>query len=403
MNKSLYPTKPQIYQSPLINKIHDDRFVSNKNILVKNPKEIFFPAFRKSDVFQVVGPTKKIAFDPKETNVAILSSGGMCPGTNTAIFELVNCLVNAYRVNHVYGVCDGFQGFYDKNTLELRTEYMEEFQDNGGCYLGTSRSPLNINAARRYLRKHNVSQLYVIGGKEAHKEAHRLAQQTDVSVGCIPKTVSNDIPFIDMSFGFQTAVDKASEMIRQIHTELRDSTRAVGIVKVMGRDCGGLALYASMVRSYVDVCLIPEYRMDYQKVLQYIHDTVTKKGRCLIVVAEGVGLGASCNPEKHLRHDLSNSYKVNSIDLTHTIKGMPANSADMIYCRSLAQSAVHVTMSGYTDFTVGEVDRTMTALPLEEIVEHTKHVGHIDDMWGRFILSNSQPNFDIEGFQKDLQ
>lgn len=130
--------------------------------------------------------------------------------------------------------------------------------------------------------------------------------------------------------------------------------------------------------------------------ISYVHDTVKKSGHCLIVVAEGVSLGGSNDPAKHLHNALSGRYKVKYIDPTYAIRGVPANTADIVYCRSLAQSAVHACMSGYTDFAVGEVDRNMSVLPLDQIVKNTNYVDQHDEMWIRLLLSNSQPSFDRE-------
>lgn len=396
MNKIPYPVKPQLYQTPLIDAVPENRFVTNNNLFFRHPKHVLSPNFVRPEVFKVVGPSKKIAFEPKKTNVAIVNTGGLCPGINNVLFELVNCLENAYHTKTIYGVRNGFSGFYDQGTTELCCENLDGVQALGGSFLGTSRTPLNINATLRYLRKHDISQLYVIGGDGSHKAAHQIALHTDVSVGCLPKTIDNDIPFIDMSFGFQTAVDKATEIVRAAYTEICGTKDGVGIVKLMGRDCGWIALYASMASYNVDICLIPEYFIDYTKMMSYVHDTMKKQGHCLIVVAEGVSLGGSKDPAKHLHNALSNRYNVKYIDPTYAIRGVPANTADIVYCRSLAQSAVHACMSGYTDFTVGEVDRNMAVLPLDQIVKNTNYVDQHDEMWIRLLLSNSQPSFDRE-------
>ena len=235
--------------------------------------------------------------------------------------------------------------------------------------------------------------MYVIGGDGSHRAAHEIAKKAkDVSVGCVPKTIDNDLPFIDASFGFNTAVEKAREVINTAYTEISGSNDCVGIVKLMGRDCGWIALYASMASYNVDVCLIPEYFVHEVELTKYIEDKVKSQGHCLVVVAEGGRLGASKDVAVHLRNKFSRKHHVKYIDPTYLIRGVPANITDAIYCRSLAQSAVHACMSGYTDFTVGEVDKTMAIISLEDVVKSTNFIQENDVMWNRFRLSNLQTN-----------
>lgn len=387
--------KEQFYPNPVITKVPDANLVTNNHLFFKHPKFVFSSNYTRPEVYKMIGPSRMISFDTKKTKAAIVNTGGLCPGINNVIYELVNSLENLYDIDTIYGVQNGFSGIYKEAFLELNLTSINGIQHEGGSLLGTSREELNTDLVLRQLKKRDISQLYVIGGDGSHRAAHEIAKKSkELSVGCVPKTIDNDLPFIDASFGFNTAVEKACEVINTAYAEISGSNNCVGIVKLMGRDCGWIALHASMGSYNVDVCLIPEYFVHEVELTKYIEDKVKSQGHCLVVVAEGVRLGASKDAAVHLRDKFSRNHHVKYIDPTYIIRGVPANITDAIYCRSLAQSAVHACMSGYTDFTVGEVDKTMAILSLEDVVKNTNFIQQNDVMWNRFRLSNLQPTFD---------
>ena len=158
----------------------------------------------------------------------------------------------------------------------------------------------------------------------------------------------------------------------------------------MGRDCGWIALYVALCYN-VDICLLPEYPTDETKLMKYVHHVMQKKGHCLIVVAEGVKLSDCDDIGMYLKNKLeSERYHVKYIDPTYMVRAVPANTNDSIYCKMLSQSAVHACMSGYSDFTVGNINNKMSIIPLQEMVESTNFVR--DSMWIRFLQSNLQPD-----------
>ena len=212
----------------------------------------------------------------------------------------------------------------------------------------------------------------------------------NLSVGSRPS--NPEIPIIDKSFGYETAVDKAKYAIMSAYTEAKDTEHGLGIVKLMGRSCGWIALAASLASYNVDICLIPEYEFNIDKVDKYIEHVMNEKDYCVIVVAEGVKIGDSEDDIGiFLKTRYENDYCVKYIDPTYQIRALPANTSDSIYCKLLAQSAVHAVMNGYSESTIGLVNNKLCVIPLDEIVNETNFVPEL--MWFRLLQSTLQPSF----------
>lgn len=392
------------YVNPLVDKLPKSCFVK-KNEFVKQDM-VITRHDHPGNIFHKAGPMKHIAFDPNRTTTAIVNAGGLCPGINNVIYDLVYTLERLYNVDQIYGIMNGFTGLGKYNMLELDIDGIEGIQYESGSLLGTSRGIMDPNKMSEMLRNHNIDQLFVIGGDGSHKGAHALSKVTDTSIVCIPKTIDNDLPIIDRSFGYNTAVEKAKESIMSAYYEAKDTENAIGIVKLMGRSCGWIALSACLSSYNVDVCLIPEYGFRISKLKEYVKRIMSEKGFCLMVFAEGVDIvegmdegivTAETRPHSnvdsgvYLKNLFQEDYCVKYIDPTYMIRSVPANTNDCLYCKLLAQSAVHSAMSGYTDCTVGYVNNNLCVIPLDEITRQTNYVS--DVMWNRLLLSNLQPNF----------
>tara|TARA_Y100000389_G_scaffold201216_1_gene243337 strand:- start:2585 stop:3778 length:1194 start_codon:yes stop_codon:yes gene_type:complete len=382
--------KKASYKSPLVETLPSTCFVKRKDyiqqdlIVKRNNVEI-------GNVFHRAGPTEKIAFDTSRTNVAIVNAGGLCPGINNVLYDLVYTLEKLYNINTIYGIQNGFTGLGKYNMLELSVEDIEGIQHDSGSLLGTSRGVLDVEKFSLLMNDNRINQLYVIGGNGTHKGAFELSKHTDVSIVCIPKTIDNDFPIIDKSFGYETAVEQARQCIMSAYYEAKDTENGLGIVKLMGRHCGWIALNACLSSYNVDICLIPEYPYQTEKLIEYVKYVMQNKGFCLIVVAEGVqSKGEQNDIGLHLRELFHNTYCVKYIDPTYIIRSIPANTSDCLYCKLLAQSAVHAGMSGYTGCTVGYVNNKLCIIPLDEITSKTNYVSEM--MWNRLLQSNLQPN-----------
>jgi 6-phosphofructokinase 1 len=256
----------------------------------------------RSIKFTKAGPRKNLFYNPSKVKALIVTCGGLCPGLNVVIRELVMALHFSYEVREIYGVKWGYKGLYtdiDKNWLKLDPDAVKMIHKEGGTILGSSRGGFDADKILDSLIENGVNQLYVIGGDGTHRGINVLIQRAlerkvVLSIAGVPKTIDNDIPLIDFSFGFNTSVEIASRMIDAVYTEATSSLNGVGVVKLMGRYSGFIAQYAAMGNNAVDFCLIPELPFQLSGpngVYENIVSRVKQQGHCIVVVAEGAEEG----------------------------------------------------------------------------------------------------------------
>jgi len=258
------------------------------------------------------GPREQLFFNPKTVNAAIVTCGGLCPGLNNVIREITNTLFYLYAIGgKVYGVRGGYKGFYDPALppLELTPSVVENIHHSGGTILGSSRGGFDFDKILNFLRQYNIKQLYVIGGDGTHRGAYAIHEGCmkvglNVAVAGIPKTIDNDVDYIDRSFGFESAVEAAQNAIRVAKTEAYcNLPNGIGIVKLMGRSAGFIAVHATLSSGDVDLCLVPEVPIVLEGsngCLPHLYEVVKSKGFAVVVVAEGAGeelLGVSAETD----------------------------------------------------------------------------------------------------------
>ena len=245
------------------------------------------------------GPREYIYFDPARTRAAIVTCGGLCPGLNNVIRGLVLELADNYGVFDVVGFRDGFRGLVgpDIAPVRLSREVVADIHNRGGTILGTSRGDQDPVLMVETLVRLGISVLFVIGGDGSLRGAAKIAAAAAragvaLSVIGVPKTIDNDIPYLDQSFGFQTAFTRATDSIKSALTEASSTPHGVGLVKVMGRHSGFIACYAALASHDVDFVLIPEvpFLLDGPGgFLRLLRDRVRRQGHAVVVVAEGAG------------------------------------------------------------------------------------------------------------------
>ncbi|CAA7025480.1 unnamed protein product [Microthlaspi erraticum] len=374
--------------------------------------------------FRRAGPRQKVCFKSADVRACIVTCGGLCPGLNTVIREIVCGLHFMYGVKEVTGVNCGFRGFYSRNTVTLTPKSVSDIHKRGGTMLGTSRGGHDTLKIVDNIEDREINQVYIIGGDGTQKGASAIYKEIrrrglKVAVAGIPKTIDNDIPVIDKSFGFDTAVEEAQRAINAAHVEATSVENGIGLVKLMGRYSGFIAMYATLASRDVDCCLIPEspfYLEGKGGLYEFIAKRLTENGHMVIVVAEGagqdllaesidqqdasgnkllkdVGLWMSLKIKEHFAKESKMDITLKYIDPTYMIRAIPANASDNVYSTLLAQSAVHGAMAGYTGFTAGLVNGRQTYIPFNRITERQNKVVITDRMWARMLSSTNQPSF----------
>lgn len=397
-----------------------------RDIVRKNDKDKGDKAM--CEAFLRAGPRKETHFDPADVTAAIVTCGGLCPGLNNVIRDLTHSLFHLYGAKRVIGVRGGYHGFSEESgagfePVELTVEYVDDIHHEGGTILASSRGGFDIEVIMNFLTENKVDQLYVIGGDGTHRGANFIsetciARKMNVAVVGIPKTIDNDVDLIDRSFGFTTSVEHAQAAIQSAKTEARcNLPNGIGIVKLMGRSAGFIAVHSTLASGDVDLCLVPEIAMDLEGTdgcLPFLLDRVKKNGHAVVVVAEGAGeeiLGESAEKDaggnkklpavgEFLKKEVVKYFKSNGLDATvkyidpsYMIRSVPANASDSLYCMLLAQNAVHGCMAGYTAFSVGLVNNRVVYIPIPRLVATSPRV--MDPRgrtWERVLAMTRQPN-----------
>ncbi len=374
--------------------------------------------------FEPAGPRKKIYFDPSKSRAGIVTCGGLCPGFNDVIRALVMELTFRYGVKKIYGFRNGYQGFvarHGHSVMELTPDVVSHINEDGGTLLGTSRGKQDAGEIVDCLEQLGINQLFVIGGDGTLRGALAVTREIaerglKIAVIGIPKTIDNDIMYIDQSFGFQTAFSVATEAIRAAHAEADSAPNGLGLVKVMGRHSGFIACYAALAKSDANFVLIPEvsFTLDGPRgLLAAIEDRLKRRGHAVIVVAEGAGQSlleecpkttdASGNARLGdigllLKHKITSHFAGLGVDLnlkyidpSYLIRGVPANPFDSVYCLRLAHNAVHAAMSGRTEMVVGRWHGRFVHVPIPLAIRERNTVDPNGDLWMSVLESTGQP------------
>jgi 6-phosphofructokinase 1 len=374
--------------------------------------------------FEMAGPRQQIFFDPARTTAGIVTCGGLCPGLNDIIRGLVMELSHRYGVTRIHGFRYGFEGLiprYGHTPLTLKPDSMDAIHAFGGTILGTSRGPQDVGEMVNFLEEMDVNLLFVVGGDGSLRGANEIARevrrrgQAKAVIG-IPKTIDNDIMFLDKSFGFETAFAEAVKAVTCAHVESLGSRNGIGLVKLMGRDSGFIASFAALAGNVVNFVLIPEVRFDLEGprgLLEALYYRVSRRKHAVIVVAEGAGQHLTIDPARgldasgnakmgdigiFLKERISSFFKerrtecnLKYIDPSYIIRSVPASPQDNVYCSRLAQNAVHAAMAGKTGMLVGRWHGTFIHLPLESVTQGRRKVDPAGELWHSVLENTGQP------------
>ncbi len=369
--------------------------------------------------FEVAGPRERIFFDPAKLKCGIVTCGGLCPGLNDVIRAIVLSLHHHYGVREIFGFRYGYEGLasrYGHTSIELTPNVVEYINEVGGTMLGSSRGPQEVHEMVDTLEQMGIGILFAIGGDGTLRGAQAIAGEIQkrgvkIAVIGIPKTIDNDISFIQKSFGFETAVSEARRATYSAHIEAVGYRNGIGLVKLMGRDSGFIAAYSVLADNQVNFCLVPEVQFSLDAFLLALKERLERRRHAVIVVAEGAGkqlIGAQeRDASGNIRYgdvgiflrdaikeyfkDIGMEIVVRYIDPSYMIRSVPANPHDSAFCLLLGHGAVHAGMAGRTNMVVGNWNHQFTHVPISLAVSERKKLNPMDWLWRSVLSTTGQP------------
>lgn len=379
--------------------------------------------YRREECLEKAGPREHIYYNPGHVHAGIVTCGGLCPGLNNVIRAVVRTLWYLYGVRRISGIQNGYKGFlpeYKLPTVELNPTVVEDIHQKGGTILGSSRGGADVKSIADAIEKMNLNILFTIGGDGTTKGALAIAEELEkrnlkISVVGIPKTIDNDLSFIQRSFGFETAVSLAENAVQSAYVEASDAINGIGIVKLMGRESGFIAAHTALAMSAVNFCLIPEIPFDLRGpkgLISCIEKRLDEGKSVVLVAAEGAG-------QEHLEAsnatDLSGNKKLSDIgpflkdeiqdyfeeqgreahvkyiDPSYMIRSAPATATDSIYCLRLGTNAVHAAMAGKTKVLVSLLNDQYVHVPMKMAVARRNSVDPEGSLWSTVLTATRQP------------
>jgi len=409
----------------LANYAEDREYIRSAVEAVPGPQK---PLERES-LLQKAGPRQLLYFAPNHVHAGIVTCGGLCPGINDVIRAIVRCLWHRYGVRRVTGIRYGYQGFLPENGLEVRDlnpEAVDDIHKSGGTLLGSSRGGgERVADIVDSIERLNLNILFTIGGDGTQKGSLAIAEEIEkrklkVAVVGIPKTIDNDLLYVDRSFGFETAVGKAAEAVSAAHAEAHSAIRGVGLVKLMGRESGFIAVHTVLASHEANFVLVPEVPFELagpNGLLRHLEERLERRSHAVVVVAEGAGqdllaaagsagLGgrdASGNVKLgdiglYLREAIASHFEakgmdanVKYIDPSYMIRSAPACHSDSVYCERLGNNAVHAAMAGKTKLIIGMVNGQFVHIPIGAAVSRRSHVDPEGALWRDAVDATQQP------------
>jgi 6-phosphofructokinase 1 len=378
---------------------------------------------RQLPAFELAGPRNRVFFDPSRVRAGIVTCGGLCPGLNNVIRGLVLELWFGYGVKRITGFRYGYEGLISRGrTPEMLTpETVSRIHHQGGTLLGSSRGEQDPSRVVDTLEALGLDMLFVIGGDGTIRGAMQVGAEVErrklpIGIIGVPKTIDNDIHFIDRSFGFESAYSAAVDVIKAARVEATGARDGIGLVKLMGRHSGFVASNAALASTDVDLVLIPEVPLvldGEHGVFRYIERVLDRQGHAVVVVAEGAAqdllAGAASGADKSgnaklgdvgtfLRDRITNHFRelerevtLKYIDPSYTIRSVPASPSDSVYCWNMARNAVHAAMAGNTEMLIGRWHGRFVHVPMPLATRSRKQVDPGDDVWTSVIEATGQP------------
>ena len=301
-------------------------------------------------------------------HIGLLTSGGDVPGLNAAIRAVVRAGV-FYQIP-ITGIQRGYEGLIDQDFIELTSGAVSHIIHKGGTILQSSRSsrflePNYRQIAYENLHQRGITHLILIGGDGSMRGALQIANENNISVIGIPKTIDNDISGTDYAIGFDTATNIAMEAIDRIR-DTAQSHHRLFFVEVMGRNAGYIALQTGIATGAEGI-IIPETNRDLQLLFEVIERKKNwKTSSYIVVVAEGDEIGGAYHLEQLIKHKYPHIYTGVSI-LGHIQRGGSPTCADRVLATRLGVAAVEAILQDQNNIMVGMINQTIRHTPLAQV------------------------------------
>lgn len=394
----------------IANYVTDEQFIRLETVVMPGHQH----PVKKSQALQCAGPRENIYFSPAHVHAGIVSCGGLCPGINDVIRAIVRCLWYRYGVKRITGVRYGYLGFlpeYQYDVIELNPAIVDDIHKLGGTFLGSARGGgREVVKIVDTLERLNLNMLFTIGGDGTQRGTLDIADEVEkrrlkIALIGIPKTVDNDFTIIDRSFGFNTAVAKAVEVVNSAHNEASSAINGIGLVKVMGRESGFIAAHTALASHEVNFVLIPEVPFNLEGsngFLHHLEERLKKRKHAVIVIAEGAMQDMLIKDKKYdaggnvkmvdvgvyLRNKIieyfgEKKFEINLkyIDPSYVIRSAQADPDDSIYCERLGNAAAHAAMAGKTKLIIGLVNNEFVHLPIKTVITHRNKIDPESSLW----------------------
>jgi len=333
--------------------------------------------------------------------VGVLTGGGDCPGLNAVLRAIVR-KAERHHGDLVFGFIDGWRGVMEREYEVLTVKRMRGTLTRGGTILGTTRitpymSPDGVGKVRAAVEGLELDAMIVVGGEGTLSVGNRIFHDGAVNVIGVPKTIDNDIGATEMTFGFSTAVDIATEAIDRLHTTAESHDRVM-VVEVMGRHAGHIATWSGIAGG-ATMILIPEEPFDIQTVADSIRRRhVGGTFASVVVVAEGAvpKEGTLQIPEPEVDQyghprlggianvvaseiERRTGYETRVTVLGHVQRGGSPNAFDRVLCTRFGVAAIDAVHDQAWGTMVALQAGLITRVPIEEAVAHLKGVD--DGIW----------------------
>jgi 6-phosphofructokinase 1 len=371
---------------------------------------------------ELAGPRNKIYFNPSGVTIGIVTCGGLCPGLNNVIRDIVMGATYHYGVRKIIGFRYGYRGLAtDGLHVELTPEIVNEIHELGGSILASSRGNQDVARMVDRLVDLEINILFIIGGDGSMRGALAIANEIkkrNLKIGIIgvPKTIDNDFKFMDQSFGYMTAYSMALDALDGAHREAQGAPNGVGLVKLMGRHSGFIACAATLASNHVNFILIPEVPFKLEGphgFLEALRKRLERRQHALIVTAEGSGqdlwdsskqeTDASGNIKlkdigtflvdqiKNYFKEINREVNIKYIDPSYIIRSVKASPPDSVLCTALALDAVHAGMAGKTEMVVAIWHHELVHIPIKQVISKPNQVDPKGPLWLSVLGSTGQP------------